>query len=205
MTTARLGLSGVVETLLAQLVGEVPSREHRRTLEVCALVELTTEDVVRRVVGEHAAELFEWLRSLPFVESGPRGLYPHDVVRDALVADLRWRDPEGFEALHQLVDKVEVQARKAHEKQVDRRRRGGNDHHRWPVGVLEQGSVGGGVTPRVIENSQISIKPMTIEEAALELDVSEHGFVVFRDSTNDRLSVLYKRKDQHYGLIAPEF
>jgi len=28
--------------------------------------------------------------------------------------------------------------------------------------------------------------------------------VVFRDSSSDRLSVLYKRKDQHYGLIAPE-
>jgi putative sigma-54 modulation protein len=109
------------------------------------------------------------------------------------------------EALHQLVEKVEKQARRTHEKQVDKRRRGGNDHHRWPVEVLEQGSIGGGGVPRVIENTQISIKPMTIEEAALELEGSENGFVVFRDATNDRLSVLYKRKDQHYGLIAPEF
>ena len=58
--------------------------------------------------------------------------------------------------------------------------------------------------PRVIETTHLPIKPMTIEEAALELDGAEHGFVVFRDSTSDRLSVLYKRKDRHYGLIAPE-
>jgi len=91
----------VVETLLAQLIGEVPAGEHRRALEVCALVEVTTVDLLRHVVGDHAESLFEWLRALPFVESSERGLFPHDVVRDALIADLRWRDPSGFESLHQ--------------------------------------------------------------------------------------------------------
>ncbi len=105
------------------------------------------------------------------------------------------------DAIHRVVDRVEEQARRAHQKSVDKRRRGGN--HRWPVEVLEQGSIGAGA-PRVIETSQLHIKPMTIEEAAIELDGSEHGFVVFRDATSDRLNVLYRRKDQNYGLIAPE-
>lgn len=107
-----------------------------------------------------------------------------------------------LDAVRRAVAKVEEQARRSHQKLVDKRRRGNN--HRWPVEVLEQGSVGGGGVPRVIETSHLSIKPMTIEEAALELDGSERGFVVFRDATSDRLSVLYKRKDQNYGLIAPE-
>jgi len=93
----------VVETLLAQLVGDVPSQDHRRALEVCALVEVTTEDTLLSGVGESAPVLFEWLRSLPFVESGRYGAFPHDVVRDALLADLRWRDPRGFETLHQRI------------------------------------------------------------------------------------------------------
>jgi len=115
-----------------------------------------------------------------------------------------------LEAVHRVLDNIEEQARRAHQKVVDKRRRGerserGNDRrHRWPVDVLDQGSVGGGGVPRVIETTHLAIKPMTIDEAALELDGAEHGFVVFRDSTSDRLSVLYKRKDQHYGLIAPE-
>jgi putative sigma-54 modulation protein len=107
-----------------------------------------------------------------------------------------------LDAVQRAVSKVEKQARRSHQKLVDKRRRGNN--HRWPVEVLDQGSIGGGGAPRVIETSHLSIKPMTIEEAAIELDISEHGFVVFRDSTSDRLSVLYKRKDQNYGLIAPE-
>jgi putative sigma-54 modulation protein len=109
------------------------------------------------------------------------------------------------DAVLRVVDRVEEQARRAHQKAVDKRRRAGHDGgHRWPVEILEQGSVGTGFSPRVIETTHLAIKPMTIEEAAIELDVSEDGFVVFRDSSNDRLSVLYKRKDQHYGLIAPE-
>jgi putative sigma-54 modulation protein len=111
------------------------------------------------------------------------------------------------DAVHRVIDRVEEQARRAHQKGVDKRRRAGHDGregHRWPVEILHQDSVGPGAAPRVIETSHLPIKPMTIEEAAIELDVSEHGFVVFRDATSDRLSVLYKRKDQHYGLIAPE-
>jgi len=101
----------VVETLLAQLIGEVPAGEHRRALAVCALVEVTTVDLLRPAVGEAAESLFEWLRTLPFVESSERGLFPHDVVRDALTADLKWRDPFGFETLHQgihdlLLDRI---------------------------------------------------------------------------------------------------
>ncbi|HXO21761.1 MAG TPA: sigma 54 modulation/S30EA ribosomal C-terminal domain-containing protein, partial [Thermoanaerobaculia bacterium] len=76
---------------------------------------------------------------------------------------------------------------------------------RWPIEVLDRESVTAGSTPRIVQSSHLQIKPMTIEEAALQLEDSEQGFVVFRDSTSDRLSVLYKRKDDNYGLIAPEF
>lgn len=91
----------VIETLLPELVGEVPSPRHRRALEVCAHAYMTSESLLRVMLGEEeAGPLFHWLRSLPFIESSPQGLFPHDVVREALEADLRWRDREGFEELH---------------------------------------------------------------------------------------------------------
>jgi hypothetical protein len=46
--------------------------------------------------------IFEWLRDLSFVESERRGLYPHDLAREALAADLRWRDPARQAELHTL-------------------------------------------------------------------------------------------------------
>jgi hypothetical protein len=89
----------VVGALLARMVDEAPSPRHREALEVCAHAPVTTEDVLRAVVGDDAGPLFAWLRTLSFVSEGPHGLYPHDVVRDALDADLRWRDPDRYARL----------------------------------------------------------------------------------------------------------
>ncbi|HEX5758546.1 MAG TPA: ribosome-associated translation inhibitor RaiA [Thermoanaerobaculia bacterium] len=109
------------------------------------------------------------------------------------------------DAVNLATEKIEHQARRAHKRVVDKRRRGDRNGHRWPVDILERDSVGGGGTPRVIESTHLQIKPMTIEEAALQLEETKAEFVVFRDSGSDRVAVLYKRKDENYGLIAPEF
>jgi putative sigma-54 modulation protein len=128
----------------------------------------------------------------------------HVTHRPGVLKATEGTDGNFHDAVNRVVDRVEEQARRAHQKTVDKRRRADRNNHRWPVEVLAQGSIGGGGVPRVIETSQLHIKPMTIEEAALELDGSEDGFVVFRDAASDRLSVLYRRRDQNYGLIAPE-
>jgi hypothetical protein len=90
----------LVGTLLRRFVEIVPSGQHRRAVEVCALARVTTEALLREVLGlEDAHEAFGWLRELSFVEAGPEGVYPHDLARDALEADLRWRDPDGYRQL----------------------------------------------------------------------------------------------------------
>ncbi|MEV1178565.1 hypothetical protein [Nonomuraea sp. NPDC049784] len=43
------------------------------------------------------------MRRLPFVESCSLGLCPHDMVRELLEADLRWRDPEGYAVMHDRI------------------------------------------------------------------------------------------------------
>ncbi|WP_166427749.1 ATP-binding protein, partial [Nonomuraea mesophila] len=94
---------GVVGTLLDELVGELPSAAHRQALEVCAHAHTTTEDLLRAALPQDAAALFQWLRRLPFVQSCGLGLFPHDVVRQVVEADLRWRDPEGYAAMHDRI------------------------------------------------------------------------------------------------------
>lgn len=110
------------------------------------------------------------------------------------------------DALNLAVDKVEKQARRSRKKAVDKRRRAAKEasqNGRWPVSILEGATVGSG-SPRIIKSSHLSIKPMSIEEAALALQGSKNEFVVFRDSDSDRVNVLYRRKDDNYGLITPE-
>lgn len=93
----------VIATLLARLLDDIPSAAHRRALEICAHSYVTSETLLRALMGAEGPELFAWLRRQPFVESTDAGLFPHDVVREALEADLRWRDPEGFADMHRTV------------------------------------------------------------------------------------------------------
>lgn len=110
------------------------------------------------------------------------------------------------DAIHAAIDKVEKQARRSHKKHTASKRRAHravNDAH-WPLEILEPQSISQGNAPKVIRTTRLPIKPMTIDEAALQLEDSKNEFFVFLDSSTDRVSVLYKRRDDHYGLIAPE-
>ncbi len=114
----------LVGTLLTHIVDAAPSPMHRSALEAAAYARFTTEDLLRDVLdaGDVAGELFGWLRGLPFVEEGPYGLYPHDLVRDLLDADLRWRDRHSYTELHRRI-RSEVVARAGRAGEADRRRR----------------------------------------------------------------------------------
>lgn len=100
----------IVKTLLEQFVQKTPGPAHRAALEASALVRVMTEALLAEMltlphdpatgVGEAVYELFGWLRSLSFVDARPGGLYPHDLARDALAADLRWRNPDWYATLH---------------------------------------------------------------------------------------------------------
>ncbi len=95
----------VVRLLVAHLVEEVPTATHRAALEACALVRWTTESLLTHLLeldeksGE-SATLFDWLHSLSFIESGAQGVMPHDMAREALAANLRWRNPQSYADYH---------------------------------------------------------------------------------------------------------
>ena len=98
----------VVKTLMERFVQQVPGPAHRAALEACALVRVTTETLLGEMLGmatsgpasEGVHTLFEWLRELSFVESSAEGIFPHDLARETLAADLRWRNPDWYVELH---------------------------------------------------------------------------------------------------------
>lgn len=117
-------------------------------------------------------------------------------------------DGNMLEAIDLAAERIGKQAQRVRKKFMDRRRRGQRQvavANHWPVDVVAVGAGSDGAQPRIVKSRLLHIKPMSIEEAALQLDHSKNDFVVFRDATTDRVSVLYRRKDQNYGLIAPEF
>jgi putative sigma-54 modulation protein len=58
--------------------------------------------------------------------------------------------------------------------------------------------------PRVIRNRRRAVKPMTLDEATLEIEARGEAVLVFRDAVSERMRILYRREDGNLGLIEPE-
>jgi len=56
-------------------------------------------------------------------------------------------------------------------------------------------------TETIVKRKTIDMKPMSEEEAILQMDLLGHEFFIFKNSDTDNNAVLYKRKDGNYGII----
>jgi hypothetical protein len=93
--------------LLERFVEEIPSATHRLALAISVMVWATTESLLAEVMGEDEARAaFAWLRRLPFMEAGSQGLFPHDLAREVLHADFRWRNAEGHRDLYKNLIRI---------------------------------------------------------------------------------------------------
>ena len=114
-------------------------------------------------------------------------------------------------ALDRTLDKVEHQMRRLHERRVGRRNgvrargaRAAAATAPQPAFVDADGAEGGdGVdgSRLVVKTKQFSVKPMDVEEAALQMDLLSHDFFLFTNADSGRASVLYRRRDGQLGLI----
>ena len=98
-----------------------------------------------------------------------------------------------------LTDKLERQVIRYREK----RRRGHRNGHRpaAEAGVPRVTDEEGG--PMIVKTKQFALKPMTPEEAVLQLELVGHDFFVFRSADSGQINVVYRRRDGGYGLIEP--
>ena len=56
---------------------------------------------------------------------------------------------------------------------------------------------------KVVRTKQVIVKPLTIEEAILEMNMVNHDFFMFRNAETNDINVVYKRKDGNYGVLEP--
>jgi putative sigma-54 modulation protein len=114
------------------------------------------------------------------------------------------------DAINAALDHVKRQAQKNRKTIRDHHRKDGSINKSslitdWTVQVLEPGRLRDEArSRRIIKTNNLQIVPLSIEDAAQRLDDSKNEFIVFRDMDTDRISVIYKRRDNNLGLIAPE-
>jgi putative sigma-54 modulation protein len=104
-------------------------------------------------------------------------------------------------ALDAAVDKFERQLRRLKERLIQRNRQPANKFlNEAPTGDEEEEHEG----PRITRTKRFSLKPMTPEEAALQMEMLGHNFFFFLNADTDAYAVLYARRDGSLGLIETE-
>ncbi|MCJ7488273.1 MAG: ribosome-associated translation inhibitor RaiA [Candidatus Aminicenantes bacterium] len=104
-----------------------------------------------------------------------------------------------MDSLNRAFDNLEKKVRKERVKGRDKRRRGGRER-KVLVPVLEAPEP----EKRVIRSQYFSLKPMSIEEALIQIDIKSKEAFLFRREGSEKWAVIYRRKDGHYGLVEPE-
>ncbi len=118
-----------------------------------------------------------------------------------------------YAAIDLVMDKLTRRVRKYHDKTHRKTRRGHEkpvfddslvtDFPATPEEVVEVEQPAAEEDGRVVKRKQFDLKPMSIDEATLQLELVGHDFFVFTNADSGCINVLYCRSDGHYGLIEP--
>ena len=109
-----------------------------------------------------------------------------------------------YAAIDLVVDKIERQLKrykekiKAHKPAAER----GREVQKTVISAesIEEGAA----QPTIIRTRNFPVKPMSVEEAVMQMDLLHKDFLVFTDATSEEINVVYRRKDGNFGLIVPQ-
>src|ERR1051326_911878 len=182
----------------------ITGRNHEVTPETRALIEKKLAPIEKRLFDD----VIE-VRCVLQVEKYRNICEILIVGKDHDVKAVQESDESMADAINATIDHLKRQAQKNRKKIRDHHRKDGNDAKAdqvtdWTVQVIDPKRIRL-TTKRIIKTNNLPIRPMSVEEAALRLDESKNEFIVFRDLDTDKVSVIYKRRDDNIGLISPEF
>ena len=102
-----------------------------------------------------------------------------------------------FKSINAVIEKIQKQLKRHKEKFISRKRQ------RTPkvTKLAENMAPMDSKEPRLIRARRQDIKPMSQEEAMMQLDRRKESFLIFRNINSDKINVLYRRKDGNVGLI----
>jgi putative sigma-54 modulation protein len=104
---------------------------------------------------------------------------------------------EVYSSIDEVVEKLERQIKKYKEKLVSHRKSEGK------AGAIESNVAATAEESRIIKNKRFELKPMSPDEAAMQMDLLDKNFFVFTNDNSGDINVIYRRRDGNFGLIEP--
>jgi putative sigma-54 modulation protein len=108
-----------------------------------------------------------------------------------------------YAAIDLVMDKIERQVKKYRAK-IRKHKPSPGKEIRWRRDIYEPESFEDDREPQVVRTENYFVKPMSVDEAAMQMDLSQQDFLVFNNASTQTVNVLYRRKDGNYGLIVPQ-
>jgi len=167
------------------------------------------KDVWRDYVQEKISKLKKYLdypleASVVLTTEKHRQIAEVNLLANRLTLNAREETEDMFSAIDGMVDKLERQLLKYKEKIKRHKVNSALPEASWRMNVYASESFDEGVEPRVIQSQKLQVRPMSIEEAALQMELLENDFYIFTNENSKNLNILYRMKDGHYGLIEPQ-
>ncbi len=115
-----------------------------------------------------------------------------------------------FEAVDRVSNKLERQVKKFRDKIIKRGRKNYPPVADEPAGIEFEGlgtkkneSLEEKIRKSIVKIKTFELKPISPEEAVIQMELLGHDFFVFINSESEKTAVVYRRKDKNYGLIEP--
>ena len=175
-------------------------------------IRMTVGDELRALAEDkvaHAARIFDEVATadVEFTEEqNPRlaaEKYRVEITSTAAGQTIRVEAAEFDDraALEVATDIFERQLRRLKERLIDRSRQPGEKHLNGPSGSVEEQEDD---ELRIDRVKRFDVKPMSPEEAALQMELLGHSFFLFFNAESEKYSVLYRRRGGSLGLIEPQ-
>ena len=173
-----------------------------RNVEVTDRLRAAAEEKIARLSRHH--EGWEHAEVNFFEERNPR-ISAKEVCEATLrghgrIIRAKAASTDALGSLDRVVDKLEHQIEKLKSRLISRSHPRRHQLDSTPPDDGDTEPVEGG-PPRIVKTKQFDIKPMTPEEAALQMDVLGHDFYFFTNAESGVAAVVYRRNDGDVGLI----
>lgn len=170
---------------------------------------MESKDAAREYVQEKLGKLRKYLdtpleASVVFTAEKHRQIAEVNLLANRLTINAREETEDVFSAIDGVMDKLERQLLKYKEKIKGHKINSGLPESSWRMNVYAAESFETDTEPRLVKSKKLQVKPMSVEEAALQMELANNDFYIFTNVSSKNLNILYRMKDGHYGLIEPQ-
>lgn len=109
-----------------------------------------------------------------------------------------------YSSIDKVMDKIERQLRRHKERIKRHKPRANASTTTLEETIYSSESFESESEPTVVKMENYFAKPMSVDEAVMQIDLLHQDFLVFTNAGNNKVSVIYRRKDGNYGLIEPK-